>query len=84
MSGAAPTYTLVLAEDRPDGGPVRDYIVTDAGVLFATHDNGVSWRCYGLVDPETFLADLILAESGLPTEADEAWSRQAHRRHVAA
>jgi hypothetical protein len=81
MSGAAPDYTLVLAEDRPDGGPMRDYIVTDAGLLYATHDNGASWRCYGLVEPEAFLADLGFGEAWEPPEADGPWSRR--RRYVA-
>ncbi len=56
MSGVASGYTLVLADEAHDGAPRTDYIVTDGGVLFATADHGATWRCYGLVDPELFLA----------------------------
>ena len=82
MSGAAPDYTLVLAEDRPSGGPMRDYIVTDSGVLYATHDNGASWHCYGLVDPEAFLADLGFAEAWELADADGARNRRRRRGYI--
>ncbi|NLE21486.1 MAG: hypothetical protein GX624_01700 [Actinobacteria bacterium] len=44
--------------------------MTDGGVLFATADHGVTWRCYGLVDPEEFLLDLGFVEASDLPEAD--------------
>ena len=70
MSGVAGGYTLVLADEAHDGAPATDYIVTDGGVLFATGDDGATWRCYGLVDPELFLLDLGFMEAFELTEAE--------------
>ena len=53
-----------------DGEPAAGYLVTDGGVLFATADHGVTWRCYGLVDPEEFLLDLGFVEASDLPEAD--------------
>jgi hypothetical protein len=70
MSGVASGFTLVLADEARDGAPVTDYIVTDGGVLFATADQGATWRCYGVVDPELFLLDLGFTEAWELFEAD--------------
>ncbi len=84
MSGVATGYTLVLAEERQDREPVRDYMVTDGGVLYATGDHGATWRCYGLVDPEAFLLDLGFEEAWELADADVAPRASAGRRFLAA
>jgi hypothetical protein len=72
MSGAASGYTLVLGDEAHDGSPKTDYIVTDGGVLFATADQGATWRCYGLVDAELFLLDLGFENVWELLEADSS------------
>jgi hypothetical protein len=83
MSGVASGYTLVLAEEAAGSAAATDYIVTDGGVLFATGDNGATWRCYGLVDPELFLLDLGFIDAWELLDADAAPRGAAGRRFVA-
>jgi len=83
MTGVATGYTLVLAEQSESGETVRDYIVTDGGVLYATDDRGATWRFYGLVDTELFLLDLGFEEASESASAFAAPSRSALRRTLA-
>ncbi len=83
MSGVASGFTLVLADAASDGAPVTDYIVTDGGVLFATADQGESWRCYGLVDPELFLLDLGFEGVWEPHGPDALPATTGGRRRLA-
>jgi len=84
MTGVASSYTVLLADDGRDGAPVRDYIVTDGGVLYSTSDHGVTWRFYGLVDPELFLLDLGFREAWELADADAPPRDPAMRRFLAA
>jgi hypothetical protein len=83
MSGLATGYTLVLAEQTEVGATALDYIVTDGGVLFSTSDQGATWRCYGLVDPELFLLDLGFEKAWNLADALAAPSRSTLRRTLA-
>ena len=83
MSGAASGFTLVFAEEAGDGRSNTDFIVTDGGVLLATVDHGVTWRCYGLVNTELFLLDLGFAEASRLLDAN-APTRPATARRLTA
>ncbi len=84
MSSVAGGYTLVLAEERTDGAPVRDYIVTDGGVLFASSDHGATWGCFGIVDPDLFLLDLGFESVWELLGSDPAPDSGVKRRFLAA
>ena len=73
-TGMETAFTLVVAEDPPDGGSARGFIVTDDGMLYGTTDNGRRWRCLGLVDTAAFLFD-----TGCP-EASEELLEAPHAR----
>jgi hypothetical protein len=66
MTTEATSFTLILAENPQDGERARDFIVTDAGVLFGTIDDGAHWRCLGTVDTAEFLFDI-----GFPEPSEE-------------
>jgi hypothetical protein len=66
MSATTGAFTLILADDPRHGGSGRDFIVTDAGVLYGTTDDGAHWRCLGTVDAAAFLFAI-----GFPEPAEE-------------
>jgi photosystem II stability/assembly factor-like uncharacterized protein len=81
MSATTSAFTLILAEDRRDGGSGRDFIVTDNGVLYGTTDNGARWRCLGTVDTAAFLFDIGFpdASEGLLEAPPTGWTRRLTR-----
>jgi hypothetical protein len=81
MSAETSAFTLILAEDPPDGGAARDFIVNDGGLLYGTTDNGAHWCCLGMVDTAAFLFDIGFPEaSGELLEAPPiGWTRPPMR-----
>jgi hypothetical protein len=84
MSATTSAFTLILAADPREGGSVRDFIVTDDGVLYGSTDSGAHWRCLGMVDAEAFLFDI-----GFPEASEElleaplsGWTRRPQARRA--
>ena len=73
-TGMETAFTLVAAEDPPDGGSARGFIVTDDWVLYGTTDSGAHRRCLGTVHTAAFLFD-----TGCP-EASEELLEAPHAR----
>jgi hypothetical protein len=73
MNGSMGTtcgYTLIRSDDAAARAFSCDFLLSDDGVLYA-RGGELTWRCFGVVDPEELLDDLGILDgtaSGLVVE----------------